>query len=141
VILLAGTAVSFLKETARPFAVSSRSCRLLLAPTLLVGAGEVPAHEWGPRLHGHNALHSLSSIPLLPLPPVVSLLVALRRGAPRRPAVAGAVAGVVASAVAASLYAITCPDDSPLFVATWYSIAIAGVTAASAYSGAHILRW
>ena len=99
------------------------------------------SHEWMTRLLGHNALHCLSLIPLLSVPPLVSLLVALRRGAPRRPAVAGAMAGLVAAAVAATLYAVTCPDDSPLFVATWYSIAIAGVTAVAAYSGTRVLRW
>jgi hypothetical protein len=43
--------------------------------------------------------------------------------------------------VGAALYALSCPDDSPLFVATWYSIAIAVVTAASAYIGSRTLRW
>lgn len=146
VILLAGTAAAFLAETARPVAVPSRARSVLLAPVLLLGGvilelARFPAHEWATRLLGHNALHCLASISLLSLPPMASLLVALRRGAPRRPAVAGAVAGLVAGAVAASLYAITCRDDSPLFVATWYSIAIAAVTALSAYSGSRILRW
>ena len=52
---------------------------------------------------------------------------------------AGAMAGLVSGAVGATLYALTCPDDSTLFVATWYSIAIIAVTAASAYLGSRIL--
>jgi hypothetical protein len=39
------------------------------------------------------------------------------------------------------LYALTCPDDSPLFVATWYSIAIAVVAGGAAWVGNRLLRW
>jgi hypothetical protein len=42
---------------------------------------------------------------------------------------------------AGTLYALTCPDDSALFVATWYSIAIIAVTATTACVGPRILRW
>jgi hypothetical protein len=146
VILLAGTAAAFLAETARPVPASRRGWTVLLAPVLLLGGVIVElatfrADEWTTRLIGHNAIHCLTLIPLLSLPPLVSLLVALRRGAPGRPALAGATAGLVAGGAAATLYAITCPDDSPLFIATWYSIAIALVTGVSAYSGARMLRW
>jgi hypothetical protein len=34
-----------------------------------------------------------------------------------------------------------CPDDSPLFVAVWYPIAIAFMTAVGAALGARLLRW
>jgi len=39
-----------------------------------------------------------------------------------------AAAGLVAGGLSAALYATHCTDDSPLFVATWYTIAIAAVT-------------
>jgi hypothetical protein len=39
------------------------------------------------------------------------------------------------------LYASHCTDDSPLFVATWYPIATAVVTAAGALIGARVLRF
>jgi hypothetical protein len=39
------------------------------------------------------------------------------------------------------LYASHCTDDSPLFVATWYSIGTAVVTALGALIGARVLRF
>ena len=146
VVSLAGTATVFLAETARPTPVTRRRWTLLVAPALLFGGvivelARFPAREWTTRLIGHNAVHCLSLIPLLSLPPLVCLAFALRQGAPSRPALAGATAGLVSGATAASLYAITCPDDSPLFVATWYSIAIAVVSAVSACIGSRALRW
>jgi hypothetical protein len=146
VVLLAGTAMVLLAETARPTPAPRRPWRLLIAPALLlvgvlVELVRFPADQWPARLIGHNAVHCLSLIPLLSLPPLVCLFLALRRGAPLRPGLAGAAAGLVSGGAAATLYAITCPDDSPLFVATWYSIGIALVTGASAYAGARVLRW
>jgi len=44
-------------------------------------------------------------------------------------------------ALAAALYALHCTDDSPLFVATWYSLAIAGVTVLGWAVGSRLLRW
>jgi len=57
------------------------------------------------------------------------------------PGVAGATAGLVAGGVGSMLYALTCPDDSPLFVATWYSIAVAVVAGGAAWVGNRLLRW
>ena len=66
---------------------------------------------------------------------------ALRQGAPEHPALAGAAAGLLAGAIGAALYATHCPDDSPLFVAAWYSLAIGFVVALGAVAGARLLRW
>ena len=144
-VLLGASAITMLSDAARPIP-RLRWRRLLLAPAILVAAvvfelSTVPAHLWPARLIGHNAPHCLSLIPLLSLAPAACLLMALRRGAPSRPACAGAIAGVLSGAVGATLYALTCPDDSALFVVTWYSIAIIAVTAASTYIGSRILRW
>ena len=59
-------------------------------------------------------------------------LAVLRYGATTRPGFAGAMAGLLAGGLAATFYAAHCPDDSPLFVATWYTIAIAAMALASA---------
>jgi hypothetical protein len=66
---------------------------------------------------------------------------ALRRGAPAKPAAAGAVAGMLAGGIAATFYAAHCTDDSPLFVATWYTIAIAGLALAGAAGARRFARW
>jgi hypothetical protein len=145
-LALAVTSGALLSDVARPLPRSRLHGALIFAPMLLVSGVlfelfTVPADAWAVRLIGHNASHCLSLIPLLSLAPAACLLFALRRGAPARPGLAGAIAGLVAGALGASLYALTCPDDSALFVATWYTIAIAVVTTASAFIGRRILRW
>ena len=93
------------------------------------------------RLIGHNSRVCVTAIPLLSLPLLAGALVGLRHGAPARPALAGALAGLISAGLAATLYASHCTDDSPLFVATWYPIATAVVTAAGALIGARVLRF
>lgn len=100
-----------------------------------------PAESWDARLVGQNAAICLMAIPLIAAGPLAILLFALRRGAPGRPALAGVVAGLVAGALAASFYAAHCTDDSPLFVAVWYSLAIGFVALAGSALGARLLRW
>jgi hypothetical protein len=136
----------FLLDAARPVPARRRHWFLVMAPLLLAGGVivellTVPSQAWPTHLLGHNAAHCLTFIPLISLAPLACLLVGLRSGAPAHPGVAGAVAGVVAGGVAATVYALTCPDDSPLFIATWYSGAIAMVTVASACIGGRLLRW
>jgi hypothetical protein len=119
---------------------------LLLSPGLLalgVAAelSALPVSGWLPALVGSNARVCLTYIPLMGLAPLMLLLLAMRRGAPTEPALAGAVAGLVSGGLAAALYAAHCPDDSPLFVATWYAIAIAMLTALGALLGRRLLRW
>jgi hypothetical protein len=55
--------------------------------------------------------------------------------------VAGAIAGLLSAGLAATLYASHCTDDSPLFVATWYSLATALVTAIGALAGSKFLKF
>jgi len=145
--LLAVLSGALVLRLVRPGA-DARSVALLIAfvPALLMAAilaevFTVPAAEWGHRLFGANAIACLKSIPTLGAAPLVAILAALRYGAPERPALAGAGAGLLAGAIGAALYATHCPDDSPFFVAAWYSLAIAFVTAIGAIAGARLLRW
>jgi hypothetical protein len=101
----------------------------------------VPEAKWAGRLVGKNARVCVASIPLIAAPVLAAALLGLRRGAPTRPALAGAVAGLAAGGLGAALYAAHCTDDSPLFVMAWYVPAIAVVTAAGALLGLRILRW
>jgi len=54
---------------------------------------------------------------------------------------AGAVVGLLAGATGALFYAIHCPDDSPLFVAVWYTPPVTANAALGAIIGNHVLRW
>ena len=93
------------------------------------------------RLIGSNSRVCLAAIPVMSLPLLAAALLGLRQGAPTRPAVAGAIAGLLSAGLAATLYASHCPDDSPLFVATWYTLATALVTAIGALAGSKVLRF
>jgi hypothetical protein len=119
---------------------------LAIAPALLLlGIGcelaTVPPAEWYTRAVGTNSLVCLTAIPALSILSLVATLAALRAGAPRSPTVSGAVAGLLAGGLAATLYATHCPDDSPLFVAVWYPLAIALVVFTGAVLGRRVLRW
>jgi hypothetical protein len=108
----------------------------VIAELILVAPG-----QWETKLVGSNSRVCLAAIPLLSLPLLAAALFALKRGAPANTALAGAVAGLLASGIGATLYAMHCPDDSPLFVATWYPIATAAVTGIGALAGSRLLRW
>jgi hypothetical protein len=101
----------------------------------------VPSVSWGARMIGTNSLACLASIPLIGLGPLAIFLATLRHGAPTRPRLAGAVAGVLAGGLSATFYAAHCTDDSPLFVALWYSIAICGLALAGALLAPRAARW
>jgi hypothetical protein len=146
-LTLAVTSARLVWRLARP-AADARPAGLAMAaaPVLLFGAvlyelWAVPASGWLPRAIGHNSVACLISITLLSIAPLVALFYALRRGAPLRPGLAGAAAGLLASALAATLYALHCPDDSPLFGAIWYTTAITLVSAAAGLAGRRLLRW
>ena len=93
------------------------------------------------RLIGSNSRACTMAIPAMALPLLAAALIGLRQGAPARPAVAGAVAGLLSAGLAATLYASHCTDDSPLFVAAWYTLATALVTAIGALAGSKVLRF
>jgi len=101
----------------------------------------VAPSAWLANLRGSNWLFCLTVIPALALPPLAILLGALRYGAPTSPKLAGAIAGLAASGIAATFYALNCDNDSPLFVATWYTLAIGAVVLAGSFAGSRLLRW
>lgn len=116
------------------------------APVMLVCAIAIelvtePEAKWLARLVGHNSRTCLTVIPLLSVGPLLCFFAALRTGAPRAPGFAGAVAGVAASGIGATFYTANCTDDSPLFVATWYPLAILLVSAIGCFGGRLLLRW
>jgi hypothetical protein len=132
---------------ARPDADARTAVMALALPLLALAAAvgwelfSTPANTWLERAIGTNSRLCLASITGLAVAPLVTLLVALRAGAPRSPALAGAAAGLLAGALAATLYASHCPDDSPLFVVLWYVPGMALVTLAGAAAGNGVLRW
>jgi hypothetical protein len=114
---------------------------VLVAIAVIVELIVLPPDAWSARMVGTNSLVCLTYIPLIGIGPLAIFLLALRQGAPTRPRLAGAVAGLVAGGIAATLYAAHCTDDSPLFVATWYTVAIAGLALVGAAAADRFARW
>jgi hypothetical protein len=146
-LAVAGSALYVLDRLARPGAMTSSGWLALLAgPVLLLAAIAVelavqPAEQWSMLTTGKNNLICLTYIPVIGIGPLALFILALRRGAPTRPALAGAIAGLVAGGIAATFYAAHCTDDSPLFVATWYTLAIAMLAVAGGIAGRLVARW
>lgn len=119
---------------------------LLAVPVLLVAAVafeliSVPSELWMPRLIGHNSRVCLQVVPLLAIAPLAASIAVLRYGAPTQPRLAAVVAGLAAAGIGATLYAANCPDDSPLFIATWYTIATGIVVLFSVLVAPRLMRW
>lgn len=145
VATLAVAAFALVRASARPEAELPKV--VLLVPALLVVFGigheiatQLPANLPA-RLVGRNWRVCLVAIPLLGLLPLAAILTAMSAAAPRNATLAGAFSGFAAGAVAALFYGLHCTDDSPLFVVTWYSLAIGMLTVAGAAVGRRILAW
>ncbi|THD52768.1 MAG: DUF1109 family protein [Bradyrhizobium sp.] len=146
-LALAISAIAVSLHLSRPEASLKGWAWLLLVPAGILAAGiasEMMMPQRLPmltRLIGSNSRTCMTAIPLISLPLLAGALIGLRHGAPARPAVAGAIAGLLSAGLAATLYASHCTDDSPLFVATWYTVATALVTAIGALAGSKLLRF
>ncbi|MDK1378390.1 MULTISPECIES: NrsF family protein [unclassified Sinorhizobium] len=146
-IALGASAFALLRMLSRPEADARGVLPCLaIAPALILAGVAIelivsPAETWPARLVGTNSLVCLTFIPLIGIGPLALLLLALRHGAASHPTLAGAIAGLLAGGIAATLYASHCPDDSPLFVATWYTIAVAGLALLGTLGGRYVARW
>lgn len=145
-LLVLASAIALVR-LAKPGASFERALLVASAvPAVMVVAamGEllvVPRAEWLNRLAGTHWYVCVTNMVLLALPMLAALLFGLRYGAPTRPALAGAGAGLLSGALSASLYISHCPDDSPIFVAAWFTLAIGIATGLGAVMGARLLRW
>jgi hypothetical protein len=145
-LALAIASVTLVVRLVRPAASVRGVSWLLVVPVALLAAGiaadlAMPqTSTWTARLVGSNALVCLTAIPALSLPLLIAALIGLRGGAATRPMLTGAVAGLVAGGIAATFYAAHCLDDSPLFVTTWYALALAQVSLVGALLGRWVLR-
>jgi hypothetical protein len=146
-LALAISAVAVALHLSRPEASLRGFGWFLLIPAGVLAAcigGEMMIPQRAPmivRLVGNNSKICMIAIPALSLPMLIAALIGLRHGAPSRPALSGAIAGLLSAGLAATLYASHCTDDSPLFVATWYTLATALVAAVGALIGARALKY
>lgn len=146
-LTLFASAAGLVWHLARPGAVPSAwvtalvAAPLLLALASLIELARVPASAWAMEAVGKNSLVCMVLIPILSAAPLVAVILALRYGATTRPVLAGGAAGLLAAGIGTTLYATHCQDDSPLFLAVWYVIAVAIVTLLGALLGGRLLRW
>ena len=146
-LTLAVTACGLVFRIGRPGVPLKLASLALLLPLALVIAGvateltAIPEDAWRAALLGRNAAFCIFFIPVLSLAPLAGFIWALKNAAPENPTLGGAVAGLASAGLATALYAWHCPDDSPLFLATWYTTATAIVTVIGAIIGSRYLRW
>jgi len=146
-IVLAVTAFGLIRALSTPGASTVRAVAWMAAAPVLVAVAVVlelfmvPEVMWGTRMVGTNMMICMGFIPLIGIGPLAIFLWVLRYGAPTRPVLAGAVAGLLAGGLSATFYAAHCFDDSPLFVATWYTIAIIVLAGLGGLGGRLFVRW
>ncbi|CAM5765366.1 hypothetical protein LMIY3S_01459 [Labrys miyagiensis] len=146
-LTLAATATGLLLRMAQPgvslgvWGKAVAAAPVLLAVAVIVELVVMPPSTWETRWIGTNARYCMMLIPLLAVGPLACILYVMRQGAPENPGLMGAIAGLVASGIGATFYATHCPDDSPLFVATWYPLATGVVVLAGYFAGRKLLRW
>ncbi|OYW68397.1 MAG: hypothetical protein B7Z40_03045 [Bosea sp. 12-68-7] len=145
--LIALSAISGALDLSRPEAQASAASKWLLAVVGFLGlivATDLLRHGldgWWARLFGKGIITCLTLVPALAALPLVASLTILRRGATTEPMAAGALAGLASAGLAILAYGLFCNEDSPLFVATWYSLAALIVGLAGAALGRAVLRW
>lgn len=144
---LAGIALLVFRRSLRPGLRPGRTFWLVLVPIGLVGGwalltlAQAPSADWGALTFGRNWRTCLVAVPLYALVPALLLLAVARRGASIDGRLTGASAGVASAGLAIMGYGLHCSDDSAPFLATWYSVATAAVTALSMLVMPRFLRW
>lgn len=142
----AAAALRFGVKVSRPEDRTSVVTLLLPVLALLVmGAGTdaylTPPNAWAAAALGTTPLTCVGMIVVVAILPVSALLQAMRAGAPSSPTLAGAAAGLGGGAIGAGVFALNCPNDSVLFVAIWYVLALAVTCVFGAVLGAWKLAW
>lgn len=117
---------------------------LVLLAMLAIGAwslAQTPATGRLNALLGQTWLLCPWIVFLVSLPTLVALQRTVREFAPTRLRQAGFACGLLAGALGAAAYAVACPEDSPAFVAVWYTLGILLTALAGAFSSRWLMRW
>lgn len=144
---LASAAAWLTAQLARPVSRLVVPRRAVLAVFAAMGATGLAA--WLGAEPGERAAallgYSWSTCPwnvlALSLPALACVLWAVRGMAPTRPVAAGFAAGLLAGALGTFGYALSCAEQSPAFVALWYSLGIVLTGGVGALLGRRVLRW
>ncbi|MEO8302048.1 MAG: DUF1109 domain-containing protein [Rhizomicrobium sp.] len=114
----------------------------LLAILLLSGLQmSAPGADMPALVMGRSSQVCAGLVTLTALPTLAATFWALRKLAPTRLTLAGAGAGLFAGAAGAFVYCFHCTEEAAPFIAVWYTLGIAAVTAIGALLGRYLLRW
>lgn len=117
----------------------------VLAVGVMVSVGDLATMAKNDRvtaLFGETWRVCARNIATLAIFPAPILVYTLRRMAPTDLRVTGAAVGASAGAVAASAYGLLfCPELSPAFVVTWYTLGVVVAAAIGAASAGRMLSW
>jgi hypothetical protein len=146
-LVLAASGAYLALRASRPGAEMQSAWTFIYAAPALLGAAvlfemlTVPLGSWAHYTMGKNAIHCLLLVPTFSAPMLIALMIALKRGAPTSPGLAGIAASLMASGFGAAVYALQCTDDSPLFLAVWYVAAISVLVLCGRAAGRRLLKW
>lgn len=144
---LALVALTVFQRSLRPGLEPGRGLWLVLAPLglaalwALATLAQAPAESWGTLVFGRYWLSCLIAVPLYAILPFLILILLARRGAPVDGRLTGTAAGIASAGLAIMGYSLHCPDDAAPFLATWYPLALAAVTALATMLAPRLLRW
>jgi len=134
------------ERAGRPGAEMTRPALALLLPLLAIVllAGlqmSAPGADMPRLVMGRSSRVCALLVTLTALPSLAAAFWALRKLAPTRLTLAGAGAGLFAGAAGAFVYCFHCTEEAAPFIAIWYTLGIAAVTAIGALLGRPLLRW
>jgi len=101
----------------------------------------MPASARELMLMGSSAQRCPFYIMALSVPFLAANVMLMRRLAPTNLTWAGTAAGLMAGALGAWVYSFHCTEPGLPFLASWYSLGIAAITALGAAFGRFLLRW
>ena len=107
----------------------------------LATLAQAPVEQWSTLTFGRHWRACLIAVPSYAVAPLVILALLARHGAPVDGRLTGLAAGLASGGLSTMAYALHCPDDTIPFLATWYTLAIALVSAVAALLLPRLLRW
>jgi len=144
--VIAGLGFWLVERMGRPGAEMTRPLQLQAIPLLAILLMSVlqmnaPSADMPRLVLGHSSRVCAYLVTVTALPTLAAIFWTLRQLAPTRLALAGAGAGLFAGAVGAFVYSFHCTEGAAPFIAIWYTLGIAVVTALGAALGPRLLRW
>jgi hypothetical protein len=141
--LLAMQAWPALLDSSLPSKAEAVRIALIGLPVALMFFGVFAMSQvtWGPALSWRNGIACVASVLLISLPIWAALIWQGRQRLPTRLRLTGFVGGLVASGFGIPIFALSCAETSPAYIAVWYGMAIVAAGALGAMAAPRLLQW